>query len=765
MGTSKVKARTLRRYVVANAFAVIMTIFLGGIALMDVVGGDGGITAAESTMLALIPTAFLLLIFVLKATNDFSKLALFVPLILFTLNSMALATSPQHAYFYLLACFFICGISCLYTNFVQTLSYVIVQLAAIVVLYLLGFPIVAFRDITMAGMFSLAFIFLSCCVFLVVIAKTATIDLRKISGEADSFRTYLATTQNYLAMLDSSNKIVYVSKPMSNLARIEDPELTKGRPFIDLFPNRELRLFAYNMLGRRELHEDNWEFTLYRQKRYFKAVSSGIVEGSGGGNLVTMLDMTHLAERDEIAAMKDSLKIGIFFMDREFRIQDNYSRYLEELLSDSDFKGKLFTDILASSVTSKELEAIKDYFEMVFDRTFDQSTLQEINPLNELQYVDSEGQKKIFRCTFLTVELGKEDSLILVSIYDVTAQVELQERLQKEERKRQEEMSNLFELLQVEPSTFKAFQEDVEYEFVRVDGILGNGKLSNQEILVEVYQSVHSIKSNAVTLGLNNFGSKVHEVESEIKRLRDYEGDVPFDDMLHLTIEIERLVKENEGFGVVLERINSFRVDTGDAMAKSNEFLLIESLGKAADKAATDLEKKVRFVAADIDPGIIDKGPRRVMKEVLLQLIRNSVVHGVEPPDERVSKGKIETGTIRLSIKQSDRTIHIRLGDDGRGIDFGKIREKALRMNLVREDQADNKNQLLKAIFSPGFSTAEDEEGIHAGRGIGLNLVRDRVRDAKGTIKLQTEFGKGTVFNIIFPMEDTESAETMDKAS
>jgi len=136
MGTSKVKARTLRRYVVANAFAVIMTIFLGGIALMDVVGGDGGITAAESTMLALIPTAFLLLIFVLKATNDFSKLALFVPLILFTLNSMALATSPQHAYFYLLACFFICGISCLYTNFVQTLSYVIVQLAAIVVLYL-----------------------------------------------------------------------------------------------------------------------------------------------------------------------------------------------------------------------------------------------------------------------------------------------------------------------------------------------------------------------------------------------------------------------------------------------------------------------------------------------------------------------------------------------------------------------------------------------------------------------------------------------------
>ncbi|MCL2601117.1 MAG: hypothetical protein FWD88_08050, partial [Treponema sp.] len=71
-----------------------------------------------------------------------------------------------------------------------------------------------------------------------------------------------------------------------------------------------------------------------------------------------------------------------------------------------------------------------------------------------------------------------------------------------------------------------------------------------------------------------------------------------------------------------------------------------------------------------------------------------------------------------------------------------------------------------------GFSTA-DEEGMHAGRGIGLNLVRDRVRNARGTIKLQTEFGKGTVFNIFFPMESenaetaetTETAETMEKAS
>jgi len=397
---------------------------------------------------------------------------------------------------------------------------------------------------------------------------------------------------------------------------------------------------------------------------------------------------------------------------------------------------------------------------MVFDRTFDMDTLSEINPLHELRYVDPAGFKKIFNCTFLAIDMANGETVVLVTIYDITAKTELQERLQREERKRQEEMSSLFELIQVDPITFKAFQEDVEEEFNRIDGILSNNTMSHKEILVEVYQAVHAVKSNAVTLGLNNFGTKAHEVEAEIKKLRDREDEVPFDDMLHLTIEIERLMQEKESFKLIIDKINAFKVD--GEKRKSNEDLFIESLSKATDKAATDMEKKIRFVASDIDPGAIEKGPRRVLKEVLMQLIRNSVVHGVELPDERRSKGKHETGTIQLSIKHIKNSIHVRLSDDGNGLNFDRIQEKALNMNLLKAEEASDRNQLLKIIFSPGFSTADDEEGMHAGRGIGLNLVRDRVRDANGTIKLQTESGKGTVFSIVFP---AGNAEIMDKAS
>jgi two-component system chemotaxis sensor kinase CheA len=387
---------------------------------------------------------------------------------------------------------------------------------------------------------------------------------------------------------------------------------------------------------------------------------------------------------------------------------------------------------------------------MVFDRTFDQATLDDINPLHELHYVSKKGDRKIFQCEFISVERGKGQVFILVTIYDITAKVELEQRLLEEETRRQEEMRSLFELIQVDPNVFNDFLGDAEYEFTRIDETLKNDRLSAHEALVEIYQSVHAIKSNAVILGLNTFGDKVHALESDIKKLRESETDVPFDDMLHLTVEIEKLAQEKDGFKDVLDKINSFKV--AGAGQRQNQYVLIESLAKTTSRASSDMGKDVQFVANDVDSEAIDKGPRRVMKEVLMQLIRNSVVHGIETPEERRAKGKNETGTIRLSIKTDGKQIHVKLMDDGRGLDFDKISKKALSLNMIKPEEAGNRGALLNAIFSPGFSTA-DNEGVHAGRGIGLNLVRDRVRDAKGTIKLQTEKDKGTVFNVFFPLE------------
>ena len=748
MAKGKAEGKRRTSHTIANAASIVFVFFLAGISVIGIFGEGENVIMSEMLFVAM-PLAFVMLIFVIKATENHSSLAFFVPLVLFALNLLMLLTNESHVSFFLFISFLLSGISALYANLRQTLAYIFTQALIIGAMHFSGTSIANY-DSTLAG-HGIYAIYLFCCFFLLVIAKTATVDLKLIAEEADSFRTYLTTTQSNLAMLDSSNRVLYASQTMSKLASIENPDLARGRPFVDLFPNRELKYLACRMLDRRELHEDTCEFTKYGQKRYFKAFSNRMVGRGKTGTLVTMLDMTFLAERDEIAAMKDSLKIGIFFMDKQTVIKENYSRHLEELLADGDLAGKRFIDLLRYSLAPKELDSLQDYLDMVFDRSFDADTLRDVNPLTQLQYVDKLGFRKIFNCTFFSHDPGKGEGLIFVTIYDITASVELRERLKNEEKKRRDEMANLFELLKVDPATFEVFQDEMEHEFARIDDIMGDGRLSNHEILVEVFQLVHAIKSNAVTLGLGNFGAKVHEVEAEIKKLRNIEGEVPFDDMLHLTIEIEKLVQEKNGFRVTLDKINAFK--HGSKKTKpigENPFL--ESLVKTAEKVAEDMEKKVRFVAANVDMDALEKGPKRVIKEVLIQLIRNSVAHGVETPEERVSKGKEETATIRLSVKLSGERVHVRLTDDGKGFDFDGIREKAVSQNFLKEQEANDRKRLMEVIFSPGFSTAE-ADGIHAGRGMGLNLVRDRVRDACGTIKLQTEFGKGTVFSIFFPVE------------
>jgi two-component system chemotaxis sensor kinase CheA len=352
------------------------------------------------------------------------------------------------------------------------------------------------------------------------------------------------------------------------------------------------------------------------------------------------------------------------------------------------------------------------------------------------------------------LERGHGEMFLLVTIYDITARVELQERLAEEEARRQEEMQSVFELIQVAQDVFGDFSEDMDHEFGTIDKTLKDESMTTHEAFVKVYQSVHAIKSNAVILGLSVFGNKLHTLESKIKRLREMQEAVPFAEMLNLTMDIEKISQERERFNEIIEKLQSYGGGGGETGGeKQNLKVMVESLAKCASKAAADMEKQIKFLANEIDPEAINVGPRRVMKEILMQLIRNAAVHGIELPEVRKEKGKNEVGIVKLSIKMTEdkKSIHVKLTDDGKGLDYKKIAERAINNKLIKKEDANNKDLLMKAIFLPGFSTAETE-GLHAGRGIGLNLVRDRIKEVNGTLKLHSEADKGTVFFFSIPV-------------
>jgi hypothetical protein len=141
-------------------------------------------------------------------------------------------------------------------------------------------------------------------------------------------------------------------------------------------------------------------------------------------------------ERDTIAAMKDALKVGLFFMDKNFIIQDQYSKFLETVLGIKELQGKKFTDLIAPSVTQKVITSMIEYFvllfnrSVVFSRNFNDKMLENLNPIQELAYVNPEtGEHLILRCNFVPVDRGGGKFFVLGNIQDITGEKNLQKQL------------------------------------------------------------------------------------------------------------------------------------------------------------------------------------------------------------------------------------------------------------------------------------------------------------------------------------------------
>jgi len=457
---------------------------------------------------------------------------------------------------------------------------------------------------------------------------------------------------------------------------------------------------------------------------------------------------------EQSTTMQDNLKYGLFLMDQKFIIQGAYSKALEKILSLSNLEGKNFIDLLSSSVKDSEKQGIADYFEMVFKNAFDKELLDSINPINDFVYVSIETREtKNLRTSFTLAGQGRGALYILGNMEDITAEKELQRQLLEAESIRENEMRSIFQIIQIDPRVLRDFVVDAEYEFERINELLRNKKQVQHEVLVEMYQSVHAIKSNALILNLEDFSEMLHKFEDSVRVLReDHKEEIPFDELLSLILQLDNAMKELDRLKATVSKIENFKFSSGGEK-NQERYVLVETLTRVCNKTQAALDKKVRFVVEGIDDIVLDYGPRRDIKEILTQLVRNAVYHGIERPEERTPLGKEAEGEIRLSIRYRENQIIIKLADNGAGIDFGRIRQAAEANNMFHnDDEANDKNYLLKTIFSPGFSTL-DQADFHAGRGVGLSLVKDRIKDLHGNITVSTAKGKGTSFTITIPLE------------
>ena len=179
---------------------------------------------------------------------------------------------------------------------------------------------------------------------------------------------------------------------------------------------------------------------------------------------------------------------------------------------------------------------------------------------------------------------------------------------------------------------------------------------------------------------------------------------------------------------------------------------LLEGYRKMMRDLARDQGKKIEFHATST--GVhADRRVLEALKDPLLHLLRNAVNHGIELPQDRATKGKPLVGTVSLRIGSVGQRLNIVVEDDGRGVDFLRAAQVAVRQGILSETEAASRSpeQLAPILFQAGFSTSPSVTEL-AGRGMGLSVVQETIRRLQGDVKLRPRDGCGTVIHLSVPL-------------
>jgi len=163
-------------------------------------------------------------------------------------------------------------------------------------------------------------------------------------------------------------------------------------------------------------------------------------------------------------------------------------------------------------------------------------------------------------------------------------------------------------------------------------------------------------------------------------------------------------------------------------------------------KAGKDIEFVMTGAETELDRNVVE-----AIADPLVHMVRNSVDHGVETPEERSSKGKPPQGKVELKAFHQGGNIIIEICDDGKGLNREKILEKAVANNLVKEGQELSDSEIYRLIFHAGLSTAEKVTDI-SGRGVGMDVVRKNIESLRGRIDIESTIDKGSTFSIRLPL-------------
>lgn len=494
--------------------------------------------------------------------------------------------------------------------------------------------------------------------------------------------------------------------------------------------------------------------------------------------------------RRETQEIMQTVNTGLFLLNKDLVIGNQYSNALTDIIGTDNLAGETLSSVLRNRVSDNVLRTAEEFVEQLYNPRVKEKLVDDLNPLHKvlIHDVSQFGESRYLDFKFSRVYDDKEIVRILVNVNDVSEAVKLEQRLEKERAENDLQIEMLTTILGSNPKMIGDFINGVYTRIDKMNAVLKNQGSSQFELenkLKAIYREMHSLKGEASALKLHSFTKIASEAEDKLHALQNQDR-LSGNDFLSLAVHLDELLNLSQAIAGLGQRLNEASNQIGSQLAhRTNPNPLPSADSQApARQSITDklvarpdakaelgdyLEQFGRDIATrqgkavDIDVSQlagqnIPEELSGVVREICVQLIRNSIVHGIADNDTRVSRGKAYRGKVTVALKEGDQNncFMFSVEDDGQGIDYDNIRQTLVkkRTHTVEQANALSEPQLLNALFSSGFSTRDyaDEDG---GRGVGLDLVKERVKAFGGKVSVQSEKGKFTRLIIKLPMPNT----------
>lgn len=475
-------------------------------------------------------------------------------------------------------------------------------------------------------------------------------------------------------------------------------------------------------------------------------------------------DMQAEAARNETTEIMDTVNTGLFLLDQDLNLGSQYSKELETLLGQTQLGGRNLIDVLGGMISDEDLTTTHSFIGQLYNPRTKERLIGDLNPLskqammipgrakNDIRYLDFK---------FKRIYHDKEIVRVLVNVSDVTDAVHLEQKIEQEREQNDLQLEMLSTILQADRRMINEFVRNIKRHNTNINNTLkapGERQSELHSKVQAIFREIHSLKGEASTLKLHGFTVMAENLETELNKLSKV-SNLSGEHFLGLAVHLEELMKLTQTIDDLMVRLSSggsSMIDGAGSQTKAQQE--DNSIAKFYTQFVAELAqrngKKVDFNYTGVEE-TPDNNTNTIVREIAIQLLRNAVVHGIETPEQRQAKRKLATGHVRMELVDTGSAYNLTLEDDGKGIDYEAVRAKAVRIGQYTEAEAAalSQKELLGLIFSSGFSTL-DTSTEDAGRGVGLDIIKDNIMSLGGKINVATHPDAYTRFCFTFPKQN-----------